>query len=488
MIKNEIISIFLCASLSVIIFVELVLFLPVTKYSLHILEMSQKAFSVLKTSNVSDRWKEKILPFYSGQILKSSLIVTFFLILLLLCFAGTFYSFGLVIFENKNEIIKSFSSISMQVVAILMGMLYGILRKGVTASKSKSDTDYNFSSKLLHHITLGSNVIKEMAFDADCLITKMQSVHPIVSSPVYITGLARAGTTILLESLYSTGAFTSLTYRDMPLVTAPYIWSKITKDSKIVDASKKERAHGDNIYVNYDSPEAFEEVFWMTFSSKKYVKKTHLEMYEVEIEVIENYRKYIQNIIIRHGKIESVRYLAKNNNNLLRINAIKSAFPDAIIIVPFRNPVNHARSLLNQHKKFLERHSQDRFSMKYMNWLGHFEFGANVKLFKVQQDEILINSEDLIRLDFWLSYWESVYRFIIDHYASNVHFFNYDKLCEQPEEYFAKLESNLILPDGSLRRFSSKIKPAKKYKTGFDNNSIPSQVKNVYFELQDLSL
>ena len=36
---------------------------------------------------------------------------------------------------------------------------------------------------------------------------------------IYVTGLARAGTTILLNTIYDTKKFASFTYRDMPLLS-----------------------------------------------------------------------------------------------------------------------------------------------------------------------------------------------------------------------------------------------------------------------------
>jgi len=121
--------------------------------------------------------------------------------------------------------------------------------------------DYTFSSKVLHQIGLGNSAIKEIAFDVDCMVLGPEKkLHEHPSRPVYVTGLARAGTTILLETLFKTGAFTSLTYRDMPFITAPCLWSRLSGNYRRF-SELKERAHGDRLYVNYDSPEAFEEVF-----------------------------------------------------------------------------------------------------------------------------------------------------------------------------------------------------------------------------------
>ena len=484
MIDNKLLIISLSSLPGVIVFVELFLLLPVTKRAQHIVEDAGKAMSVMRSPYISDHWKEKALPRYSWQIMASSLVMTFFLIIMFLGFAGAYCIFGLLFIGDLNEVIWMLSRLEVQIVIVVLGMLYGFLRQRITRSKSKTDTDYTFSSKMLHHIGLGDSIVKEMAFDIDCMMTRMKPTRPQVSSPVYIAGLARAGTTILLEALYSTGAFTTLTYRDMPLVTAPYLWSKITKGRRITTETKKERAHGDNLYVNYDSPEAFEEVFWMTFSDAAYVKENHLEVQDVDNRLVEKYKKYVGNIIARHGKGGTVRYLAKNNNNLLRIDTIKSAFADAIIIVPFRNPINHARSLHIQHQRFLKRHAKDSFSQRYMNWLGHFEFGASLKSFKVHQDALPVNKEEPAKLDYWLRYWKSVYEYLIEGYNSDVLFFNYDKFCEQPEQCLVRLESELLLAGGSLERFSPNVRPAKDQLPEAEEQLLPPQVKDVYNKLQ----
>jgi hypothetical protein len=87
--------------------------------------------------------------------------------------------------------------------------------------------------------------------------TPIKIVH---EKHVFIAGLARAGTTILMRRFYASQAFRSLTYRDMPFVLAPTLWRKLAAQSgrNLVTA---ERAHGDGILVDIDSPESFEEVF-----------------------------------------------------------------------------------------------------------------------------------------------------------------------------------------------------------------------------------
>ena len=73
--------------------------------------------------------------------------------------------------------------------------------------------------------------------------------------------MARSGSTILLNSIYKTDIFASLTYADMPFVLAPNLWSKISLIRSKSNLILKERAHKDGIKISTSSPEAFEEVF-----------------------------------------------------------------------------------------------------------------------------------------------------------------------------------------------------------------------------------
>ena len=130
------------------------------------------------------------------------------------------------------------------------------------------DSDYNAASRFLHRIALGMPLVTQASFD----IEQMLNPPPALADGrhVFVAGLARAGTTILLRALHDTGAFRSLTYRDMPFVLMPNLWAKLSRGSRQYQ-QQKERAHGDRIQVNFDSPEAFEEVFWRTFCGKDYI-------------------------------------------------------------------------------------------------------------------------------------------------------------------------------------------------------------------------
>lgn len=470
---------------AVIAFIELFRLLPLTNRVLKLIAVSRKALAVIRAPDISDHWKEKAIPRYARDTMVLSLLITFYLTIMFLVFGVVFGLLGLLFFGNLHEVIELSYQVETLIITVIFGVLYAFLRNKMKASEGRMNSDYTPASRMLHYIALNNSFIKEMAFDIDCMMTRSRPLH--VSSPVFVAGLARAGTTILLEALYSTGVFTTLTYRDMPFVTAPYLWSKITKGHRLKGSFKKERAHGDRLCVNYDSPEAFEEVFWLTFSNAEYVKDSYLALQDVDVDLLEKYKRFVGNIISRQDDIPSLRYLAKNNNNLMRIEALKSAFPDSFIIVPFRNPLDHAKSLLIQHKRFLETHAEDPFSLKYMNWLGHFEFGANFKPLKVSPEVIPQNKEEPMNLDYWLQYWKSVYEYVIEHHSADVIFFDYDKLCETPEISLGRLGSELSLDEALLKPFSANIKAARKHMATPEEQALSGNIKKIHDVLLESS-
>jgi hypothetical protein len=93
--------------------------------------------------------------------------------------------------------------------------------------------------------------------------------------------------------------------------------------------------------------------------------------------------------------------------------------------------LQHAASLLYQHRRFLD---SDKFTRRYMTWLGHHEFGATHRPFRFQQTSISSNaSPDSI--DYWLVQWINCYRYlnrILDAKVHNAWFVPYEQLCAEP--------------------------------------------------------
>src|SRR5690606_13322516 len=86
-----------------------------------------------------------------------------------------------------------------------------------------------------------------------------------VRRPIYIAGLARSGSTILLELLACHPETVTHRYRDFPLVATPWAWNWFLDRAGAREQVARERAHRDRIAVTPESPEAFEEVIWMAF-------------------------------------------------------------------------------------------------------------------------------------------------------------------------------------------------------------------------------
>jgi len=244
--------------------------------------------------------------------------------------------------------------------------------------------NYNFWQQFLHRIALSSRFMREMAFDFEKTIFLKKSKVEI-KNPVFVTGLARAGTTILLEAIHASGKFSSLSYLDMPFVMAPSLWGKIgTKDN---DQEKTERAHGDGIMVNVHSPEAFEEVFWQTFSQQ-----------DAEAQ----FKSYIRLIV---NSYQRPRYLSKNNQNVNRIDVLQKILPSAKILIVYRDPINHANSLLRQHMDFSKAQKKDSFIKNYMDWINHSEFGLSYQ--PITSENLEYSNPDCI--DHWLEQWYLLY-------------------------------------------------------------------------------
>tara|TARA_B100001057_G_scaffold180789_1_gene181518 strand:- start:443 stop:1417 length:975 start_codon:yes stop_codon:yes gene_type:complete len=270
--------------------------------------------------------------------------------------------------------------------------------------------NYSWLQQKLHQLALSSQFMREVTFDAE---NSAISINQTNDNNVFVSGLARSGTTILLNALYKSAEFASLSYQDMPFVLAPNLWSKLSLDKK--DTDFVERAHGDGIKVSTESPEAFEEVFWMTFG-------------EDDNDTKEKFKNYVQLI---NQKYYKKRYLSKNNQNIRRVEFISKIFPHSKILITFRNPIQHAYSLLSQHKRFIENSKKDKFISNYMKWIGHTEFGSNY----IPIHEKNLSFEDDSSINHWLEQWYLTYKYCFDNLKNNenVNFICYEKLCNASE-------------------------------------------------------
>ena len=311
---------------------------------------------------------------------------------------------------------------------------------------------YNRVERWLHWLALEPRVVRELSFDLERQFARPREGATRASGgdrPVYVCGLARSGTTVLLRALAKADAFRSLTYRDMPFVLAPNLWRRIA-GSAHRQLPAAERAHGDGILVDFDSPEAFEEVFWRTFSPQPSAPGAFGSVAPTD-EAMEAFAQY--RVLVAAPK----RYLSKNNNNLVRLAALR-ADPTARVLVVYRDPVEAARSLFRQHQRFTSAQRAAPFTRSYMSWLAHFEFGLDHRpfAFAVARMQPGLAPD---QPDYWLDYWDAVHRHVLEEMAPGIHLVDHDRLCERPREMLAGVLC-VIGADADAALLGAEIRPA----------------------------
>lgn len=335
-------------------------------------------------------------------------------------------------------------------------------------------------SKLLHHIALSQPFLMQATLDAELALTGKELPDAINGRHIFIAGLARSGTTALLRALYATNKFSSLTYRDMPFVLAPNVWSKVANLS-IKTIESKSRAHGDGIDIDFDSPEAIDEVFWRAFVGDSYIRNDSLKLHFPELDTIKLFQRYVALILRRYQR---ERYLSKNNNNILRIKTIASAFPNAQILIPFRHPLQQSFSLLKQHELFCDYQRKDPFTKRYMSWLVHHEFGNDHRHFDFGS-----NAETLTythHIDYWLSQWINAYSYLLNNHHSlsnRIIFVSYELLCEERNTVWTNMSKLLSMPKTETPLFEERKTDIS---AGYDLN-LCAKAEDIYVKLNSLS-
>lgn len=301
---------------------------------------------------------------------------------------------------------------------------------------------YSLLERSLHWLALEPMPVRQLAFDLERLHSlphrpsaaeRAAGMTDPADGAVYVCGLARSGTTILLQILDQLDCFRSPTYRDMPFVLAPNLWRKISRFAQR-ESSLAERPHGDGMMVGYDSPEAFEEVFWRTFGTTR-LNKNSFDYDPPSTETLEAFADY--RALVANPRSEPrpagapfKRYLSKNNNNLLRLPAL-CADPTATVLLVYRDPIETALSLHRVHMRFCEAQRANPFMRRYMKWLGHHEFGLDHRPFAFAISS-LDSSLKPDSPDYWLDYWIAVHLNILNSSESKFWMSSHNRLCGTP--------------------------------------------------------
>ena len=355
---------------------------------------------------LSDDEKEKLVRASAIRLLGDTALVVLWLgaclaaaaaPVLLLDWLGMLSAAGVVALMLSWEFI-----VGTTVALVLAGWLLARRRPAETATQA-----YSTGEQFVHALAFaGVGLQVRLARFEDRLFRRALADIP-AQEPVFITGLPRSGTTILLSALSADPSLASHTYRDMPFLASPLLWHKLSRPFTR-DVEVHERAHGDGIEIGLDSPEALEEVIWIHFWKERY-GGDRIELWRVgdDKETAQEFmRRHFRKIAyLRRGS--PARYVSKNNNNVARLDLLRSMFPDCRIVLAIRDPAEHAASLLRQHRNFADLHAREPFAKRYMADIGHFEFGELHAPFAFPG----FAPGDLTPddPDYWLAYWCAAY-------------------------------------------------------------------------------
>lgn len=310
-------------------------------------------------------------------------------------------------------------------------------------------------------------------------ILKEELAKTSVKAPIYVAGLARSGSTFLLEVLADHPDTVTHRYKDFPPVFTPYWWNKFLSFMPKKDAAPAERAHKDGIKITEDSPEAFEESIWMAFFDHLHDPKANALLDKTTSNpAFENfYREHVQKLLsVRGGK----RYLSKGNYNLTRLAYLQKIFPEARFVLPLRAPAWHIASLIKQHRLFCKNLEGNKKAQDHMRRVGHFEFGLDRRPISCNGNDQAIEAvQELWRdgeeVEGQARYWAYLHSRIADQLETDAALreatlvVRYEQLCEHPRDTLKGLfdHAKLSLGEARLDELAGRVQHPTYYQPDF---------------------
>ena len=342
-------------------------------------------------------------------------------------------------------------------------------------------SNYSLLEKLLHRQFLGKGQISEFLFERLLIKSQNKTINHNYEY-VFVLGLARSGTTALLNKIYQSNQFGSFLYSHMPFILSPrlanYFSSKYKNEDKAVI-----RYHNDGLLINKNSPECLDEVYWIK-SNDNYFDKSYIEKEDINFPLLKGYDQLISEYCKFQNK---KRFVVKNNNNHMRIVELANFFKSSKFLIMFRDPIAHARSLLNQHLNFINLQNKDDFILEYMNLIGHREFGKNAKPFIYEGRDIFwykgLNNRSLL---YWLSQWIATYSWLYSSLKDldNIYLICYENLCSKKESSYEL--TNLLNIDNNDLEFKIGKSSFNKKNTDIKPNLI-NKANEIYDALKNKS-
>ena len=289
---------------------------------------------------------------------------------------------------------------------------------------------------------------------------RRQMAEVEIDRPIYVCGIARAGTTITLEMLHQHPDAGTHRYFNLPLPYIPCWGTRLVKALPLAEARAVERIHADRLEVTKESPEMVEERLWMSFFDHLHDEnRSNVLDGDTQNPRFERfYGDHIRKLLIIQGRR---RYIVKNNNNVTRLGYLLRIFPDARFLLIARDPVAHIASFVKQHRLFMKLCGEDPRLAKSMAIVGHFEFGPELAFINVGRSDQMARIRELWHqgreVEAWAVYWASIYGFLADSLEQNAaiaaasHVVRYEALCRSSSATIDALLEHIGFPAEPFR-------------------------------------
>ncbi len=273
-----------------------------------------------------------------------------------------------------------------------------------------------------------------------------------IREPIFISGLARSGSTILTEVISQHPRLASHHYSDFPITWIPYWWNSLRSRLPLPKQEPQERAHQDRLMITRDSPEAVEEVLWMHFFPDAHEFKCSHVLGEQESHAPfeKYYRDHVRKLLMVKNR---QRYVAKNNYHVTRFDYLLKLFPDARFIIPIRDPVQQVASLIKQHRLFSQQNAEDSRVAQQLQLSGHFEFGPLRRPILIDKSRQSLYGPNLEEVAWYANQWADVYGFLSKRMQDNQSLAKacfvvpYEAFCSQTSKSLSRLFAHLGLND-----------------------------------------
>ncbi len=297
-----------------------------------------------------------------------------------------------------------------------------------------------------------------------------------LSSPIYVCGLARSGSTLLHEMIAAHPGLATHRLKDYPMVYTPFWWRQATARLRVTPP--RERPHRDRIVITSDSPDSLDEMLWMAFFPRSHDSAISnvltAERGHPQFESF--YRSHIRKLLLAD---RATRYVAKANYHVARLSYLVRLFPDAKLLIPVRAPLGHIASLIRQHEWFTRGQRKHRRALAYMQRSGHFEFGLDRRPMNLgdstRVQSILRAWASGEEIRGWARYWAMVYDYLAAVLRADVLVreaalvVRFERMCAAPAETLRTVFEHCGLREVErlVARFAPTIAPPDYYTNTF---------------------